>query len=193
MTPKSWIVISAGTNLLPYFSGSATAHVVGSRQRQVAPFQCVPVPPTFVARHERAERRIGSAVSLRAWRNVTVSCAGSWNSSWRCGIFQLVADGGHREILAGDALAAAFQRRRPSSPALVSSRAMMLPVQPMPTTTASTSGNFVAMSFVSNRYFGGTQEKAARQEKSAIDCGSTSYCLPRKASILSAYVAGRPG
>jgi hypothetical protein len=86
-------------------------------------------------------------------------------------VAQFVAHVRHGEIFAGFM---SGPRSSPTTcrPAFVSSPAMMLPVQPMPTMTASTSFNRVVM--------------AAPYEKSAIDCGSGSYRLFRYGSITLA-------
>src|SRR5262245_51495902 len=90
-------------------------------------------------------RRIGSADSDGRWRNVSVSSAGSWMSSSRLKYFSSSRTLGSAKFSRG---VRSDPRSSPTtvSPALVSSRAMMLPVQPMPTMTASTSFNRVAMS-----------------------------------------------
>src|SRR5713101_7240706 len=89
-------------------------------------------------------RRIGSADSDGRCRKVTVSSAGSWISSSRCEYFNSSRTLGSAKCSRG---VMSSPRSSPItvSPALVSSRAMMLPVQPMPTMTASTSLNRVAM------------------------------------------------
>src|SRR5712691_602170 len=89
-------------------------------------------------------RRIGSADSDGRCRKVTVSSAGSWISSSRCEYFSSSRTWGSAKFSRGER---SSPRSSPTtaSPALVSSRAMMLPVQPMPTMTASTSFNRVAM------------------------------------------------
>src|SRR5215207_3146576 len=97
-------------------------------------------------------RRIGSAVSDGRWRNVIVSSAGSWISSRRLKYLSSSRTPGRAKCSPG---VRSPPRSRPTTvrPALVSSRAMMLPVQPMPTMTASTSFKRVAMA-VSSRKIG---------------------------------------
>src|SRR5262245_38695337 len=95
-------------------------------------------------------RRIGNADSDGRWRNVSVSSAGSWMSSRRLKYFSSSRTCGRAKFSRG---VRSDPRSSPTTvrPALVSSRAMMLPVQPMPTMTASTSFNRVAMSAPSRK------------------------------------------
>src|SRR5262245_28746964 len=95
-------------------------------------------------------RRIGSADSDGRWRNVSVSSAGSWMSSSRLKYFSSSRTLGRAKFSRG---VRSDPRSSPTtvSPALVSSRAMMLPVQPMPTITASASFNRVAISASSRK------------------------------------------
>src|SRR5579862_5946526 len=83
---------------------------------------------------------------------LTVSICVSWNSSWRIAYFKSSRMLGRVKSSAGMRFG---PRSRPTtlSPALVSSRARMLPVQPTPITTASTSLSVVTM-VVSSRKIG---------------------------------------
>src|SRR5438067_2414586 len=97
-------------------------------------------------------RRMGNADSEGWWRKVSVSSAGSKISSSRCEYFNSSRMCGSAKFSRG---VRSSPRSSPTTviPALVSSRAMMLPVQPMPTMTASTSFKRVAMA-VSSRKIG---------------------------------------
>src|SRR5262249_47444455 len=112
--------------------------------RQVRPFQCAPAPPTPVPGRNEPQRRIGTAVSRGEWRNDTVSSCVSWNSSWRTAYFRSSRTRGMVKSSCGGRLG---PRSSPTtlSPALVSSRARIDPVQPTPTTTASVSLSIVAI------------------------------------------------
>src|SRR5262249_20666531 len=95
-------------------------------------------------------RRIGSAGSDGRRRKVSVSSAGSWMSSSRLKYLSSSRTCGRAKFSRG---VRSPPRSSPTTvrPALVSSRARMLPVQPMPTITASTSFNRVAMSASSRK------------------------------------------
>src|SRR5579871_3452775 len=112
--------------------------------RQVRPFQWAPAPPRPVPGRNEPRRRIGSAVSDGEWRSDTVSIPESWNSSWRTAYLRSSRTPGSAKSSRAVRLA---PRSRPTTfrPTLVSSRARMLPVQPTPITTASTSLRTVAM------------------------------------------------
>ncbi len=103
-------------------------------------------------------RRIGSACSFGKLRKVIVSMELSIINSRRCAYFTSSRTDGRMKSSPGTR---SGPRSKPTTfnPALVNSRAMMAPVQPKPTVTASTSFNRVTMS-------------ASLYEKSAMDCGS---------------------
>src|SRR6201986_5299311 len=102
------------------------------------PCQCAPPPPTPTPGKNEPSRRIGNAVSDGEWRSDTVSSCASWNSSCRTAYFRSSRTLGSEKSSRDVRLA---PRSRPTTlrPALVSSRARMLPVNPTPMQTASTS------------------------------------------------------
>ena len=110
----------------------------------MTPFQCAPAPPTPVPGRNEPSRRRGSAVSDGECRSVTVSVCVSWNSSWRTAYLR-------SSRTEGSVKSSRVERSAPRSspttlsPALVSSRARMLPVNPTPMQTASTSLSIVAI------------------------------------------------
>src|SRR5262249_32606227 len=112
--------------------------------------QWLAAPPTVLPGRNEPMRRIGSADSDGRWRNVSVSIAGSWMSSRRLKYLS-------SSRMFGSVKCSPGVRSPPrSSPttvkrALLSSRAMMLPGHSMPTMTASTSFNRVAMSAYSRK------------------------------------------
>src|SRR5579871_6100568 len=114
------------------------------------PFQCAPAPPTPSPSGGTSQRRIGSACSDGALRNVWVSTAVSSMSSWRMRYLSSSRMRGSAKSSRGDL---STPRSRPTTvrPALVSSRAMMLPDQPMPTMTASTAFIRLAMAMPSGK------------------------------------------
>ena len=118
-----------------------------------------------VAERNASQRRIGSAVSDGSCRMVMVSVAVSSISSSRSRYFSSSRTLGRVKSSAGMRCAPRSSATT-LSPALVSSRAMMLPVQPTPTRTASTA--FIVLAMI-----------RPLQLKSAIDCGSMLSFLPR--------------
>src|SRR5262249_41092437 len=83
-------------------------------------------------------------VSRGVWRSDTVSSCVSWNNSWRTAYLRSSRTLGSAKSSRVERLA---PRSRPTtlSPALVSSRARMLPVNPTPMQTASTSLSMIAI------------------------------------------------
>src|ERR1700730_1970768 len=113
-------------------------------KRQVTPFQCAPAPPRPSPTGGMSHFRIGSASSEGVLRSVWVSIEVSSISSWRIRYLYSSRIRGRAKSSRGDL---STPRSRPTTvrPALVSSRAMMLPDQPMPTMTASTDFIVLAM------------------------------------------------
>src|SRR5215813_7180249 len=137
--------MSSGIALAPYFSVSALRmrKSVG-RKRQCSAPQWMPVPPTPSPGRNAPNRRIGSPVSAGSLRNVMVSIELSCINSSRC-----TKRSSSRSVVSVNSSFGLRSAPRSSpttvSPALVSSRAMMAPVHPMPTMTASTSLSLVAI------------------------------------------------
>src|SRR5260370_20825637 len=106
--------------------------------------RCPLAPPSPVPGRNEPRRRMGSAVSAGACRKVTVSMPVSWNSSWRTAYLRSSRTEGMVKSSRDVRLA---PRSRPTtlSPALVTSRARIAPVQPTPITTASVSLSIVAI------------------------------------------------
>src|ERR1700722_1066593 len=106
-------------------------------KRQVTPFQWVPAPPSPSPSGNAPQRRIGSAVSDGSCRMVIVSVAVSSMSSRRNRYLSSSRTPGSVKSSAGMRCVPRSSATT-LSPALVSSRATMLLLQPAPTRTAST-------------------------------------------------------
>lgn len=100
------------------------------------PFQIVPAPPSPIPGMKAPKRRKGSAFSPGSCRIVIVSSAGSCTNSCRTAYLSSSRICGRAKSVSGKRI---LPRSNPTTfnPALVSSRARMLPVQPIPMMTAS--------------------------------------------------------
>src|SRR5579862_5185865 len=128
---------------------------------------------------------------------LTVSICVSWNSSWRIAYFKSSRMLGRVKSSAGMRFG---PRSKPTtlSPALVSSRAKMLPVQPTPITTASTSLSVVTM-VISSREIG---DRLCRQidllaaiflDRVAIDGGQAGIADHLPARLVAIAAIDRVG
>src|SRR5499427_10106798 len=156
---------------------------VGS-SRHVTPFQCAPAPPTPMPGRNEPSRRIGRAVSPGEWRSDTVSSCVSWNSSWRTAYLRSSRTLGKAKSSRVLRLA---PRSRPTTlrPNLVSSRARMLPVNPTPMQTASTSLRTVAMA---RSLLGKVRDRARRLVVLLAEIGLDLFAVGRRQARIADHL-----
>ena len=119
------------------------------RKRQIWPFQCTPPLPTPVPSRNEPRWRIGSASWLDVVADGERVVGDVLEQVVAPHVAQLVLREAGREIGRRVAPRAALQRHARSSPASHSCWPMMAPVQPKPTSTASTGLRVVVMSQLS--------------------------------------------